>query len=166
MQLHGRIHHFPKELKLTILAFIVTLSVGFYSSIRYVDNTTNIQATGIETQYLGNESDGTARVMKFRKSKQEMLSILHSHILSLSVIFFLLALILSTTSLPIRWKYFLMLEPFVSIILTFGGIYYLWTGITWLKYLVICSGALMTLSFVLSSAIIFQQVLYRKPAKT
>ena len=100
--------------------------------------------------------------MKFKKSPREMLTTVHSHILSMSLIFFLLGLILTTTKLNHGIKLFLVLEPFVSILLTFGGIYFLWQGITWFKYLVMFSGTLMTLTFIVSTFIIFSQLLYKR----
>ena len=165
MKIHGLIHQFPKEIKATIVAFIVVLSVGFYSGIRFVNTTTSMQSKGIETNYLGNEEDEAAVVMKFKKSKREILAIVHSHTLSMGIIFFLLALILATTSLPKKLKYFLMIEPFFSIIFTFGGIYFLWLGILWFKYVIMISGILMTLSFLFSTLLIFQQILYNKSKK-
>ncbi|MDO9275703.1 MAG: hypothetical protein Q7T92_09165, partial [Lutibacter sp.] len=140
MQIHGLIHQFPKEIKSLILVFIIVLSVGFYGGLSFVNNTTSMNSSEIESHYLGNENDEAAEVMKFKKSEGEILTVVHNHILSLSVIFFMLSLILATTSINKKFKYFLMIEPFLSIILTFGGIYLLWSGITWFKYVVIFSG--------------------------
>jgi hypothetical protein len=162
MQVHGSIHQFPKEIKVLILIFISVLSIGFYGGISFVNNTTSMQPSGIETHYLGNELDEEAEVMKFKKNEREILTLVHNHILSLSVIFFLLALILATTSINKKLKYFLMFEPFLSVILTFGGIYILWSGVTWFKYIVILSGILMTFSFVVSTISIGYQILITK----
>lgn len=162
MQIHGLIHQFPKEIKSLILVFIVVLSVGFYGGLSFVNNTTSMNSSEIESHYLGNENDETAEVMKFKKSEGEILTVVHNHILSLSVIFFMLSLILATTSINKKFKYFLMIEPFLSIILTFGGIYLLWSGITWFKYVVIFSGILMTFSFVSATIAIGFQILFSK----
>ncbi|MFZ2282815.1 MAG: hypothetical protein WAV86_02985 [Lutibacter sp.] len=162
MQIHGLIHQFPKEIKSLILVFIIVLSVGFYGGLSFVNNTTSMNSSEIESHYLGNENDEAAEVMKFRKSEGEILTVVHNHILSLSVIFFMLSLILATTSINKKFKYFLMIEPFLSIILTFGGIYLLWSGITWFKYVVIFSGILMTFSFVSATIAIGTQILFSK----
>ncbi len=165
MQLHGLIHQFPKEIKAVIFIFMITLSVGFYGGLSFVNNTTSINTTGIESHYLGNESDEDADVMQFKKSEREILMVVHNHILSMSVIFFLLSLILSTTSINKKLKYFLMIEPFLSIILTFGGIYLLWSGVLWFKYIVILSGILMTVSFVVATFLIILQLLFSENQK-
>ncbi|NOR29078.1 MAG: hypothetical protein GQ540_11180 [Lutibacter sp.] len=162
MQIHGLIHQFPKEIKLVIFIFMITLSVGFYGGLSFVNNTTSMQPSGVESNYLGNENDEDADVMKFKKSKREILTIVHNHILSLSVIFFLLSLILSTTSINKKLKYFLMVEPFLSVLLTFGGIYLLWSGVLWFKYIIIFSGILMTFTFVLATFLIVYQLLFSK----
>lgn len=162
MQVHGLIHQFPKEIKSLIFVFIIVLSVGFYGGISFVNNTTAMQPSGVESHYLGNENDEDAEVMKFKKNKREILTITHNHILSLSVIFFILSLILSTTSINKRLKYFLMIEPLLSVLLTFGGIYFLWSGYLWVKYVIIFSGVLMTISFVLATLSILYQLLFSK----
>ncbi len=162
MQIHGLIHQFPKKIKITIFMFVLLLSIGFYGGLSFVNNTTSMQTAGVETNYLGNENDEDAEVMKFKKSEREILTIVHNHILSMSVIFFLLALILATTSINKKLKYFLMIEPFVSVLLTFGGIYLLWSGVLWFKYIVMISGVFMTLSFVIATFSIFYQLLFSK----
>ncbi len=162
MQIHGIISQFPKEIKLLIAAFIVTLSIGFYLGIRFVNDTSNSNPQGIEERYLGNEKDETATVMKFKKSSQEVMILVHNHILSLSVIFFLLGGILATTGINKKLKAFLMIEPFVSILLTFGGIYFMWSGFLWFKYVIMISGMLMTLTFIASTFFILQNLLIKK----
>lgn len=166
MQIHGIIHKFPREIKTVILAFLIVLSIGFYGGLSFVNKTTTINSTGIETHYLGNEEDENAEIMKFKKNENEILTVIHNHILSMSIIFFLLSLILATTSINKKLKYFLMVEPFISIILTFGGIYILWSGVIWFKYIVMFSGILLTLSFVFATfAIIYQLLFFEKVKK-
>jgi len=162
MQLNGIIQALPKEIKILIGTFIIVLSIGFYTGLLFVSETSSAHPNGIEEQYLGNEDDGEATIMKFKKSDKEMLSIAHSHILSMSIIFFLVGLILSITKLNYKLKLFLMIEPFFSVILTFGGIYLLWTGTLWMKYVVIFSGTLMTLTYTASILIILFQLFQKR----
>ena len=115
MQIHGIIHQFPKEIKLLIAVFVGTLSIGFFSGISFVRDTTNSNPSGIEQRYLGNENDEEATKMMFKKSPGEIKTLVHNHILSLSILFFLISIILSTTSINKKLKLFLMIEPFISI---------------------------------------------------
>lgn len=162
MIVHGSIHTFPKEIKLVIVSFLIVLSIGFFMGISFVNETTDANPEGVETHYLGNEDIEDAPVMKFKKSEREILTLVHNHMLSLSVIFFMLALIVSTTSINKKFKTFLMVEPFASIIFTFGGIYILWSGVLWFKYIIILSGILMTFTFTASVLIILKQLFQKK----
>ena len=139
------------------MAFVLVLSVGYFTGLLFVRQTDSVRPDGIEENYLGNEEIEDAKVMKFQKGEREMLTILHTHILSISFIFFLLGGLISITSLPKKLKGFLMIEPFVSIILTFGGIYFMWKGIIWMKYVVMISGSLMTAVYIFGAgAVLFQ----------
>jgi hypothetical protein len=162
MQLDGLVYKLSKELKWLIAIFSIVLSIGFYSGLLFVGETSSANPNGIEEQYLGNEANEDATVMKFKKSEQEMLTLVHNHILSMSIIFFLVGILLSITKLNKKLKMFLMIEPFVSVILTFGGLYLLWKEILWMKYIVILSGTLMTLTFSVSVLIILSQVVKKQ----
>ena len=158
MQLNGLLQRFPKHIKMFISAFVIVLSIGYITGLQFVRQTESIVPNGIEENYLGNEDKKDVKVMKFKKGNREMLTIIHTHILSMSFIFFLLGGLVSMTTLSNKWKAFLMIEPFVSIILTFGGIYLLWMGVSWLKYIVMLSGTLMTMVFVGSAGVVLFQL--------
>ena len=157
MKLHGLLQTFPKHIKLFIAVFVIMLTVGYGSGLLFVGNTNSNNPSGMEENYLGNEEDENAEVMKFKKGEREMLTILHTHVISISFIFFFLGGLIAMTSLPKKLKTFLMIEPFLSILLTFGGIYLLWKGMLWMKYIVMLSGIVMTIVFVVSvMSILFQ----------
>jgi len=162
MQFNGIISTFPKEIKMLIATFIIVLSIGFYTGLLFVGETSSVNPNGIEKQYLGNEDDIDATVMKFKKNEQQMLTLVHGHILSMSIIFFLVGLILSTTKLSSKLKAVLIIEPFLSVLLTFGGLYFLWKGILWMKYIVMISGTLMALTYTISVVIILFQIFNSK----
>lgn len=160
MHIQGSISQFSTEIRLLITAFVITLNIGFFTGLNFVNETTNFGADGIETNYLGNEMDENAEVMQFKKPKKEILTLVHNHILSMSIIFLLLGVLLSFTSINRKLMRVLIIEPFVSIVLTFGGIYVLWTGVLWFKYVIMISGLAMTLSFVLSSFLILKESVF------
>ena len=162
MHIQGSISQFSKEIRLLITAFVITLNIGFFTGLNFVNETTSFQPDGIETNYLGNENDENAELMQFKKAEKEILTVVHNHILSMSIIFLLLGGLLSFTGINKKMMRFLILEPFVSIILTFGGIYILWIGVLWFKYVIILSGTALTLSFLLSSIFILRESLFPK----
>jgi len=143
-----------------IAAFIITLNIGFFTGLNFVNQTSTFEPDGIEKNYLGNESDEDAEIMQFKKAEREILTVVHNHILSMSIIFLLLGVLLSLTSINKKLMKLLILEPFVSIILTFGGIYILWTGILWFKYIIMISGFALTISFLLASFFIFKEAVF------
>lgn len=159
MQNLSQISQFSKEIRLLITAFVITLNIGFFTGLNFVNETSTFQADGIETNYLGNENVENAEVMQFKKPKRDILTVVHNHILSMSIIFMLLGGLLSFTTINKKLKRVLILEPFVSIILTFGGIYVLWTGILWFKYVIMVSGIALTISLLLSSFFILKESL-------
>ena len=157
----GFIASFSKELKVLTAFFLITLSIGFYLGLGFVNHTTDAQAQGVIENYNGNEDDPDAEIMKFKKSEHEMYNILHTHFLSLSVIFFLLGILVYGVKMNSFWRKLLMIEPLVSVLLTFGGIYFLWQGLEWMVYVVMISGFLMTLSYSIAILMIFIS-LFRK----
>ena len=159
MQIDGSLKKLPRDIRVFLAIFVVVLSIGFYTGILFVVNTDSLTPVGVEENYLGNEALEEAAVMKFKKSPREMLNIIHTHVLSMSLIFFLLGILVWATTLPRRWKQFLSIEPFISVILTFGGIYVMWLGLSGFKYVVILSGVAMTLTFVIASGLVLFQLL-------
>ncbi|MFK5973307.1 MAG: hypothetical protein QM485_08495 [Flavobacteriaceae bacterium] len=161
MNYNALLSSFSKEIKIFIGAFILILSFGFYTGLLFISQTSTASPAGIEENYLGNEEDEDAEIMKFRKSEREMLTIIHTHILSMSFVFFLLGCLVWMLELPKKLKLFLTVEPFASVLLTFGGVYLLWSGMLWMKYVVIFSGILMTATFTISSVLVLYQLFVR-----
>lgn len=144
----------PNHIKLLIRTFLLVLSVGYFSGLVFVNSTTQMTNGGIVENYTGNEDDEEASVMKFKKSAHEMINIIHTHILSMSLIFFVLGILTAGAKCSTQLKVVLMIEPLLSVLMTFGGIYLVWLGVDWLSYLVMISGGMMTISFVASTILI------------
>lgn len=159
MNFHGYLPSLPRGIRLFLSAFIVILSIGFFTGLLFVSQTESMSSDGVVENYLGNEDKPEAEIMKFKKSEREMLNIVHTHVLSISFIFFMLGILVWGTTLSEPLKRFLTIEPFVSILLTFGGIYLMWKGILWMKYVVLISGAFMTATFIVASLIVLYQLL-------
>lgn len=160
MQFSGTIHLLPKNVKVFIALFLIAISCGYFTGLSFLTRTTSLMPDGIEKHYIGTEDEEDAGEMIFKKSEREILNIIHTHVLSFSLIFFALGSILITTSVNQKLKTFLLIEPFVSIILTFGGIWILWKEILWFKYVILFSGILLTTSFILIVCLIFWQLIF------
>ena len=159
MDLNNALGSMSLQFRLFVVCFVVVLNIGFFTGFNFVRVTTSLNSSGVEQNYLGNEGDEDAEIMHFKKSEQEVLTLIHNHILSLSLIFFTLGVLMYMTNARSRTKAFLMFEPFVSLLLTFGGIYLLWKGLVWFKYIIIISGMLMVLSILLMSFLIIKDCL-------
>lgn len=155
----GYLSTFSKDLKWLTALFLVVLSIGFYLGLGFVNHTTDAKPGGIVENYNGNEENEAAETMKFKKSQHEMLNILHTHFLSLSLIFFVLGILVYGTNMNPSFRRFLMIEPLVSVLLTFGGIYFIWNGLEWMAYVVMFSGMLMTLSYSAGVFLVFRALL-------
>lgn len=83
-----------------------------------------------------------------------MLTIIHTHTMSLALVFGIVGLLVSLTGLPNKFKLFLVIEPFVSVAVTFGGLFVMWLGVNWFIYIVAFSGFLMTITYATSVILI------------
>ena len=150
-----------KDLKLLISSFLIVLTIGFLSGTKFLFYSNTTTPMGIEEHYNGNEFSDDQEVMKFKKSEKEILNIVHSHILSMSLIFLAIGYFLTKTEISNPLKNFLIVEPFISIVLTFGGIYMLWLEIGWFTYVIMISGILLHICYFLAVFLIFKE-LYKK----
>jgi hypothetical protein len=162
MKLSGALNQLPRDFRILICCFVIVLNFGFFTGFNFVRVSTSLNAKGIEQNYLGNEEDEQAEVMQFKKSEKEILTLIHNHVLSLSIVFFILAVLLYMTGNPQQLKSFLIFEPFISLVLTFGGIYVMWLGLTWFKYIIMISGMAMVISLLLMSVLIIKDCLLSK----
>ncbi len=86
--------------------------------------------------------------IEYQKSLAEMLNIIHTHILSMTFLFSLSGLItLMTASTGTKFRKFVVIEPFIGILVTFAGLWlmrYVHPAFSWLVSL---SGLTMAACF-------------------
>ena len=107
MKLNGLIYNLPGELRNLIILFVIVLSTGYFVGVMFIDHTSSLNPQGIQDNYLGNEVTERIDVIKFKKSSYQMFNLIHTHVISMSIIFFIMGLLLSITDLN---KYFDILE--------------------------------------------------------
>ena len=152
----------PSSLTVSLSIFLFALAFGYFSSFDLLKQTTDLNSKGVEENVLGNEMNEEAKELRFKMSERELHGIIHSHVITLSVIFIFLQIMLYFSSATLFLKTFLMIEPILSIITTFGGLWLLWLGHTWVKYLIMISGTLMHLSLALILIILLYDLLIKK----
>lgn len=143
-----QLHTLPKSLRRALTVFLLVLSFGYVSGLDMLKSTTGFKAKGVEQNVLGNEIDEQLKELYFKMSERELHGIIHSHVVSLAVLFLIFSVMLYLSSYSNGIKNFLMLEPTISLVVTFGGLWLLWSGISWMKYIIMISGALMHLSII------------------
>lgn len=138
-----RLANADRTLRLFITAFLLVLTAGYSVGVLFVDHTTSGTPDGLAAEFRGNEGDAGQAELKFGKSPREIYTFLHNHIFSLSIVFFCVGGIFYFSSVGRGLKTFLLVEPFIAIITTFGGIWltrFVFPGFSWL---VIVSGISM-----------------------
>tara|TARA_B100000497_G_scaffold125775_2_gene162998 strand:- start:824 stop:1312 length:489 start_codon:yes stop_codon:yes gene_type:complete len=157
-----KLHQLPKSLRISLSVFLLTLSFGYFSGLDLLKHTTDYKTEGIQENVLGNEFDEEAEELHFKMSERELQGIIHSHVITISMLFALLSFMVYFTSLPLYFKSFLMIEPNVSLVVTFGGLWLMWLGHTWIKYVIMISGILMHLSMIMLIVTLLWQLLIKK----
>jgi len=160
----SQLHQWPSQLKLFVAVFVIIMSIGVTIGLVYVEFTTGMTPAGTMEHYQGSVLDEDFDIPdKYSPSLENMLLTTHIHILSFSLIFFILGGILYFSSiLGGGWKKFLMIEPLVSTFVTFAslwGIRYIHSG---LSFLTMFSGILTYASFYIIVVLILYDVLLKK----
>ena len=143
-----------KNLKNILIYYLITLGIGFSLGIFYVYLNSEFSSSGMVEQYLGNEEQEQLRWedptydYKLKKTLKDLVSHTHEHITMFSIIFLSLGLIfLYNSTIKSFWKRFLIIEPFLSIIITFGGFFIIRYITTTFSYIIIISSLLMYICF-------------------
>lgn len=165
MDEQNKLYKFDKGLKNFISTFLIVLTIGVTVGIVYLKFTTNMNASGTVERYNGSQIDpeGFEILEKYPKPISEMLLTTHNHIISFSFIFVLLGIIFYFNSIIDGfWKEFLIIEPFISTLITFSSIW----GIRYIDerfvYLTIISATLMYIAFYSMSAIALYELMFKK----
>jgi hypothetical protein len=153
-------------LKKLLALFIITLTVGVIIGLIYLEHTTNYTPEGAATHYRGSEEGITEEFdipESYAKPVSELLITTHNHIISFSFIFILLGLIFYFNSVITGfWKQFLLIEPFISTLVSFGS---LW-GIRFIDssfaYIAVISAVFIYGSFFIMSFTSLYELLLKK----
>jgi hypothetical protein len=136
--------------------------VGYSTSLLFVHHTTGMTPTGVASRYRGSSSEAADAAMQFPKSLAEMLTITHTHLLSMAVIFVFSGLALALCPRPSeRWRQILIAEPFVALLVSFSAMWlmrYVDARFSWLLAL---SSTLMAITFYIQSFFVMRELLAR-----
>ena len=155
-----RLYELPLKLKLLCFLTVFNITVGLGVGLYYVGYTTQYSPSGTSEHFAGSQvSDDFDIPDKYPKPFSELLNTTHTHVISMTFIFIITGGIFFFNSIITgSIKTFLIVEPFISIIVTFGGIWLVRFIHPGFSYLVILSGILMYLSFFIMASTIFYEL--------
>lgn len=145
-----------KDLKKLLLVYQLILIIGVTLGLFYVLNTSNYKAEGIVERYKGPEKieDEFMTQEYSGKNVNELLMTTHNHILGMSFIFISCSLMLYFNStIGRKLKLFFIIEPFISLVLTFGSLWLIKYINRDFLYLTIISSIIMYSTFFIMSAL-------------
>jgi hypothetical protein len=138
-----RLRDADRPLRLFLTAFLVVATAGYGIGLAFVNHATSGTPTGLSSEFRGDDGGTSSAELKFEKSPREMYTFIHNHVFSLAVLFFCVGAIFSFSSAGPGLKTFLLVEPFVAIATTFGGIWLMRFASAGYSWLVIISGLSM-----------------------
>ena len=161
-----RLYEFPGNLKVFCFLTILNLTIGVGVGLYYVGYTTQYSSTGTSEHFAGSKvSDEFDIPDKYPKPFSELLNTTHTHVISMTFIFLIIGAIFYFNSIITgAIKIILIVEPFISIMVTFGGIWLVRFFHPGFSYLVILSGMLMYLSFFIMASTIFYELSIKPPS--
>ncbi len=152
-----RLNHLPSGFRKMVALFLITLTCAYLIGLGYIYFNTQMTFTGISEEFRGSETR-----MAFEKPAGEMFQTVHNHMFGLSLTFLLTGVIFYFSSFPAGpVKMFLLTEPFLSIILSFGSFWLVrYVSPVW-TWLLLASGALMALGFFLQVSLSLVDLIIR-----
>ncbi len=143
------------------LGFWLTLVqlAGYTTSLVFVWHTTRMVPRGVAEHYRGTDPARGDRDMQFAKSFTEMLTVTHTHLLAMAVIFVLSGLSLALCARPSeRWKRFLIAEPMVALLVSFGAMWLMRYVHPAFSLLLSLSSAVMAITFYLQCGLVLREL--------
>ncbi|HZV13581.1 MAG TPA: hypothetical protein VFA55_10230, partial [Candidatus Kapabacteria bacterium] len=147
---------------------LIVMAIGYAHGLLFVYHTTGITPHGVEERYRGNQqqmqqnADPPQEEMKFEKSLPEMLNIIHTHIISMGTMFFITSIIFAFCSLVSgAWKKFLLVEPFIAILTSFGSMWLMWKVNPLFSWLLMLSSGSMAVVFYITIYYSFRELMMK-----
>ena len=122
----AKLYELPRPIKQALLAFLLLQLSGVLFGVGTLFMTTELSMEGTSTHYRGDPPPADEFEIQdhFEKPLSELLLTTHNHLLGFSFIFGLLVPVFYFSSIITgRLKSFIMVEPFISVLITFLSIW-------------------------------------------
>lgn len=149
----------PRPLRVLAGWLTIVQVAGYTTSLVFVWWTTRLVPAGIADHYRGSDPSTTAGAMQFSKSFAEMLTITHTHLLGMAVIFAVSGgCVALCGSLSERARRLLIAEPFLALLISFGAMWLMRYADHRFAWLLEASSLAMAVTFYLQSALVLREL--------
>ncbi len=149
----------PASLRTLARWVMIVQVVGYTTSLVFVWHTTRLTPPGIEARYRGANPDVGEGAMQFPKSFAEMLTITHTHLLSMAVIFVITGIgVALCERVGERWKRLLVAEPFAALLVSFAAMWLMRYGDARFAWLLEASSSVLAVTFYVQSYLILREL--------
>lgn len=155
---------FPAQLKKVILSLLLSLTVGICFGLGFLYYTTNYSPERAIERFNGSEVTNQSDILEnYPKPISEIFITTHNHIIAFTLIFVVVSIIFYFTSiLKNGWKTFLLVEPFVSIVVSFSSLWLMRFLNPNFVYLMALSSTLIYISYFLMVGLIIYEIIFIK----
>ena len=130
--------------KIFLTFFLITMQLGILIGIGYIYYTTNLNPVGTIEHYNGSEVFDDDIPEEYPKTLENMILTTHAHVNSFAMISLIIGMIFYFNSIVVnKFKLFLMVEPFISTLVTFSCLWLMRYLNDSFVYLVIISSTIM-----------------------
>jgi hypothetical protein len=139
----------PIELKKMCLMILIVLSIGMCLGIYFIKLNSSFKPKSVIAHYNGSELSSEDEFgISYAKNMKEITLTVHTHVMSFTFIFSILGFIFyGVESISKKLKQFLLIEPLISTLSTFGSMYLIRFVHSDFVYLMIFSSTLLYVSF-------------------
>ncbi|MAZ60577.1 MAG: hypothetical protein CMG50_00145 [Candidatus Marinimicrobia bacterium] len=158
-----KLKNFDSTAKTFLAFFLFTIQIGIVIGVGYIYYTTSLNPEGTIEHYNGSEVVEDVIPEEFPKPLEGMILTTHAHVNSFALISLIIGSIFYFNSIITnKLKLILMVEPFISTIITFSSIWVMRYLNESFVYLVMISSLLMYLCWTIMVIISFYELLFEK----
>tara|TARA_B110000438_G_scaffold242120_1_gene241559 strand:- start:1713 stop:2201 length:489 start_codon:yes stop_codon:yes gene_type:complete len=149
--------------KIFLIFFLTTMLVGIFTGLGYIYYTTDMNTHGTIEHYKGSIVNEGEIPEEFPKSLEGMILTTHAHVNSFALISFAIGMVFYFGSIINgKLKIFILIEPFISTMITFISLWLLRYVNETFVYIVLLSGVLMYSFWIIMIIISIYELLLKK----
>jgi hypothetical protein len=152
----------PVSLKNLFVAILILLTIGVTVGLIYLFETTSFSAEGTLSRYNGELVKENEIPSDYPKQLDQMLLTTHNHLLGFAFIFTIICTLFWFNSVvPPFWTHFFCIEPFISVIFTFGSLWLMRFVHADFVYLTMISAILTYFSYYFITFVLLYELIFK-----